>query len=407
MSKSEIALILPSEGDGWEVWATTKGQSKHVRSVESTLKKNSGQVGDCVAFSICRVATLPMLLPSGDVNIYRGAAQLELENSGLLHDVENYKGWDCLPIEVRDGKALVTAIYLLEEELNAGNDLRHYSFDFSARFYLPDLAGDCVAMWRERNTWVMAFYRNNIPFFTEPLGNDLSQLAMTVNLLLNQLEVKGIFFHPEQARLWSVSEDQESIAEHFHAVGLKLIAEPRPIPAMPIGSIELQPSAASEWQKQVRSMMRLRVIAVVITMLFLVASALLWWKVAKLDQQIDMLKGEVAQYAPQWEKNTKHLEAWEELTPLVTDRWPLNLYKACVLDIPRGQPIRFNSINVQAGYIQINGSAVSVQACNQYKPMLRKSEEFDDLTWEMGQETLDQKTTRWNFQYDAKMEVAY
>lgn len=378
-----------------------------MRSVEGALTKSSGQPGDCVAFSVCRVATLPLLLPSSDVEIYTGAAQMELENAGLLHDVENYKGWDCLPVEIQADSALVTAVYLLEEELNAANDLRHYSFDFSARFYSPRLDGDCIALWRERNTWVMAFYRNNVPFLTEPLGGELSQLGMNVNLLLNQLEVKGILFHPEQVRLWSASDEEDTIAEHFRGVGLKLIAEPRPTPTMPIGTIQLQPTAASEWQKHVRSMLRLRVILGAIAALFLIAAAMLWWKVAKLDNQINDLNDEIALHSPEWERNTRHFEAWQELTPVVTDRWPLELYKACVMAIPRGQPIRFNSIDVQAGYIQISGSAVSVQVCNQFKPQLRKSEMFDDLTWQMGQETLDQKTTRWNFQYNAQQQEIY
>lgn len=410
MSKSELQIILPSEGDGWEVWSVAKGGTKLVNSIDGALTKSSGQPGDCVAFSACRVATLPLIVPSSDEEVYRGAAQLELENAGLLHDVENYKGWDCLPVTISKESAFVSAVYLLEEELNTENDLRHYSFDYSARFLQPKSQGDCVAMWRERNEWCIAFYRNNVPFLIEPLGNDLSQLSMNLNLMLTQLEVKGILFHPATVKLWSESAGEQAIGQQVSAVGLKLEVEPRPNPAMPVGSIELHPSAASEWQKRVNAMMRLRVISVAVAAIYCIVAVTLWWKMNEKDQRIVELKDEVESYQPAWQSNSEHLDAWSELEPLVTDKWPLQLYKQCVMSMPnssRLQNIRLTSIDVQSGFIQMKGNAVSVQACNQLKPKLRKAEIFEDLVWEMRPEVRDPKTTRWSFQYDAKPEGTF
>ena len=247
MSKSDIAVILPSEEDGWEVWSSNKGVMKHARSIEGAVTKFTGQVGDCVAFSVCRVATLPMLVPSSEEEIFRGAAQLELENAGLLVD-EEYQGWDCLEVSTSKENSFVSAIYLLEEELNELNDLRHYSFDYSARFYTPQEKGDCMALWKERHTWCLVFYRNNVPFLTEPLGAEIEDLAMTVNLLFSQLEVKGIFFQPTEVRLWSESQKAASLEQQFREAGLQMKTEPRPNPSIPKGHIELQPSEASAWQ---------------------------------------------------------------------------------------------------------------------------------------------------------------
>lgn len=406
MSKSEIAVILPSEGDGWEVWSTSKGVSKHVRSIKGALTKSSGLPGDCVAFSICRVATLPLLVPSSDPEIYQGAAQLELENAGLLQDVEGYKGWDCLPVEMHTDQAFISAVYLLEEELNVENDLRHYSFDLSARFYLPRLDGDCIAMWRERNTWVMAFYRKNVPFLVESLGNDLSQLGMSVNLLLTQLEVKGILFHPEQVKLWSESEYQEDIAEQLLSVELKLVAEEKPAPSMPIGSLELQPSEASEWQKRVRSMMRLRVVCTAVAALYLIGAAFLMWRSMQIEERVTELKEEIAEYAPDWESNTAHYAAWEEIDQLVQPNWPLEMYKECVMSFPVGQSIRLTSIELHQSFIEMKGKA-DLNVLKGIQPRLRNSDAFGDLVWEFPQETKENKTPLWEFSYSAKMEGVY
>ncbi|MFC4993626.1 PilN domain-containing protein [Rubritalea tangerina] len=401
MSKSEKIVILPSEADGWEVWSQRADVVKHVKSLDGAVGKSDAQPGACVAFSVCRVATIPLLVPSDDVEEYRGAAQLELESSGLLMD-EAYQGWDCIPVEKSDGKTFVSAIYLLEEELNAENDLRHYSFDFSARFYSPNRDGDCIALWKERHTWCLAFYRNNVPFFIEPLGSEVLNLGMTISLLCSQLAMKGIAFHPHELLLWSSFEDVTELEKQLASANLLLHQEPRPVPSFPTSTIELQPSAVSEWEKRVRSMMRLRVVLMAVAALYLIAGVVLWWKNHQQDQKIAKLENEIAQFAPSWQSNQDHFAAWDELSPVVTPNWPLRLFKECVMAIPGGQPIRFTEINVQQGFIQIKGNATTPDALNRFKPKLRKSDVFEEYEWELGQPKQSSKTRLWEFQFNAK-----
>jgi len=400
VSKSDKSVILPSEGDGWEVWSQSGGNITHVKSLEGAVAKSDAQPGACVAFSVCRVATLPMMVPSDEEELYRGACQLELENAGLLVDVENYRGWDCVLVEKSEGQSFVSAVYLLEEELNQENDLRHYSFDYSARFYTPNVNGDCIALWRERHTWCLAFYRNNTPFLIEPVGREIVDLASSIDLLISQLSIKGITFQPHELLLWSSVE--ESLESELATINILLKEEPRPIPSFPSSSIELQPTAVSEWGKRVRSMMRLRVILVAIAAMYVIAAGVLWWKSYQQDQKIAGLTDEVAQFAPLWEDNQEHFKDWTELDPVVTENWPLRVYKECVLSIPGGQPIRFVDINVQNGFVQIKGNAKNTDSLNRFKPKLIKSNVFEDYQWEFPEAKKSTKTGRWEFQYNAK-----
>ena len=400
MSKLEKSVILPSEGDGWEVWEKGASGVTHVKSLEGAVAKSDAQPGACVAFSGCRVATLPMLVPSDEEELYRGACQLELENAGLLVDVESYQGWDCVLIEKSDGQSFVSAVYLLEEELNEKNDLRHYSFDFSARFYSPKVDGDCIALWRERNTWCLAFYRNNKPFLIEPIGHEIVDLASSIDLLITQLSIKGITFQPHELLLWSPVE--QSLVADLAAINILLKEEPRPVPSFPSSSIDLQPSAVREWEKRVNSMMRIRVVLMAVAALYVIAAGVLWWKSYQQDQKIAKLTDEVAQFAPMWEDNQEHFNDWTELDPVVTENWPLRVYKECVMSIPGGQPIRFIDINVQAGFVQIKGNAKNTDSLNRFKPKLRKSLVFEDYEWEFPEARKSTKTNRWDFQYSAK-----
>ena len=396
-------MILPSEGDGWEVWSQSAGNLTHVKSLEGAVAKSDAQAGACVAFSVCRVATLPILVPSDEEELYRGACQLELENAGLLVDVENYQGWDCVPVEKSAGSSFVSAVYLLEEELNEKNDLRYYSFDYSARFYSPKESGDCIALWRERHTWCLAFYRNNIPFLIEPIGREIVDLAGSVNLLISQLSIKGISFQAHELLLWSSVEGSvESLESDLATIDILLKDEPRPVPSFPSNSIDLQPAAVSEWEKRVNSMMRLRVVLMAVAALYVIAIAVLWWKSYQQDQKIVKLTDEVAQFAPLWEDNQEHFKHWTELDPVVTQNWPLQVYKECVMSIPGGQPIRFIDINVQSGFVQIKGNATNTDSLNRFKPKLRKSVVFEDYEWEFPVEKKSTKTGRWDFQYNAK-----
>lgn len=400
MSKSEKTVILPSEEDGWEVWKSRDGVVTHERSIEGALTKADGQQDDCVAFSMVRVATLPLLVPSSDPELYRGAAQLELENAGLLIDVENYQGWDCVLVNAEEEESFVSAIYLLEEELNALNDLRQYKFDYSARFYRPSVDGDCIALWRERHQWCMACYRNGVPFLTEPLGEELIDVASSINLTIAQLSFKGGDFNPAEVFLWTQTD--ENVAEQVMEAGLIVTEQPRPVPSFPAEEINLQPSAVSEWEKQVASMLRLRVIGSAVAALYVVVAIVLWWKLYSLDQQAADLKDEVALYTPAWEMNSEHFQAWDELYPVVTEKWPLSVYKECVMAIPSGQPIRYTNLNIQNGFIELRGNAVGNEYLNRYKPKLKHSEMFEDFEWEFPMAQKDPKTNLWKFNYKAK-----
>lgn len=402
MSKSEKSVILPGEGDGWEIWSLRDGVVKHIKSLEGAVTKADSHPNACVAFSVCRVATLPLVVPSSDKEIYTGAAQMELENAGLLIDVENYQGWDCVMVESSSDQAFVSAIYLLEEELNKENDLRQYTFDYSARFYSPNNAGDCIALWKERNTWCLAFYRNNIPFLIEPLGAEVIALDTSVSLLLSQLAIKGIDFQPHELLLWSQSDKAGVFVQELTAVNILLKQEPRPVPSFPTSKIDLQPSAVSDWHKRVNSMMRLRFILTAVAALYIIMGVVLWWKNYQLDNKITNLQEEVTAYTPSWESNQDHFATWDELYPVVTENWPLKMYKECVMSIPGGQPIRFTNIDVQNGFIQIKGSGVSVNAVNAFKAKLKKSETFSEYEWEMMPAKRSPKTAQWDFQYNAK-----
>ncbi|PQJ27348.1 PilN domain-containing protein [Rubritalea profundi] len=402
MSKSDKSVILPSEGDGWEVWSQSGGNVTHVKSLEGAVAKSDAQPGACVAFSVCRVATLPIMVPSDEEELYRGACQLELENAGLLVDVENYQGWDCVLVNKSEGQSFVSAVYLLEEELNKENDLRHYSFDYSARFYTPKFSGDCIALWKERHTWCLAFYHNNVAFLIEPVGHEIVDLATSIHLLISQLALKGITFEPHELLLWSATDLTATLEAELVTINILLKEEPRPVPSFPPSSIKLKPTAVSEWEKRVNSMMRLRVVLMGVAALYVIAAGVLWWKSYQQDQKIAGLTDEVAQFAPLWEDNQEHFKHWTELDPVVTENWPLKVYRECVMSIPSGQPIRFTDINVQNGFVQIKGNAKDTNSLNRFKPKLRKSVVFEDYEWEFPVEKKSTKTGRWDFQYNAK-----
>lgn len=402
MNKNITSIVLPAVGDGWDVWTLGKSQLELKTHIAGPLDKSNVPLGACVAFPVSCVATLPICVPSDDPELYKGAAEIALEKAGLLNEVESGKCWDCLVVEKRGNEVIVAASALVEDRFDNAHRLYHTSFDSSARCCRPAEMGDALAFWQEHGEWVMACYRDSEVFYTEPLGQIDESLDRTLDLLISQFLMKGIRFHPQNIWCWTQPENEVPQALLSSSHGIQ--QAPRPKPELPEKQLCLQPVDVVQWHGRQAVRMRNQMILMAVAALYLCGLGYLWWRDYQLTKQITELDKQVAFYQPTWESNNEHFARWDELSELVSDRWPLNLYRECAILMPSDQSIRFQQIEVQEPLIVVRGNSINLNAIAKYSLGLKRSEYLTGYVWTTPSETRDPKTNQWTFRYEAKSE---
>lgn len=397
------SIVLPSSDEGWELWALGKSEPELKTHFIGAIDKLNVPAGSCVALPVRCLATMPLHVPSDDPDLYRGAAELLLEKGSFLASGETGRSWDCKVVEKRGNEVIVAVSVLVEDRLEDEHKLNHVSFDSSARLIRPKEMGDVVAFWKENGEWVLACYRDREVFYTEPLGSVDGSIDLTIDLLRSQFLVKGIPFHLKSVWCWMQGTDEE-MPDALKNSHLGVHVARRPIPEMPASQLTLQPSEVVAWHGRQAVLARNRLIFMALGALYLVGLGFLWWKDHQSDQKIATLNQEIAGLQPAWESNMEHFDRWNELSSLVSDRWPLNLYKECAMLLPANQSIRFQQIEVQEALIVIHGSSLNLNAIAKYSLGLKRSSELEGFVWSTPSETRDPKTNQWAFRYEAKNE---
>lgn len=403
MNKLITSIVLPAAEEGWELWALGKSQPELKSQFVGAIDKSSVPAGSCLGLPVQCLATMPLSVPSDDPELYRGAAELVLEKGGLLENGAGDAGWDCKVVEKRGNEVIVTVVSLVEDRLEGHHQLYHLSFESSARLIRPSDMGDVVAFWKEQGSWVLACYRDREVFYTEPLGQLDGNIDLTLDLLKSQFLMKGIPFHPHSVWCW-VRENDDVLPPALEQSRLEVKVAPRPIPELIEDPLKILPSEVVAWQARQALRARNKAIIAVLFLFYLAGLGYFGWKVRQMDQQIATLNQEVSNLQPAWDSNMEHFSRWDELSALVSERWPLNLYRECAMLLPENQSIRFQQIEVQEPLVVIHGNSLNLNAIAKFSLGLKRSSYLEGYQWTTPSETRDPKTNQWTFRYEAKSE---
>jgi len=269
----------------------------------------------------------------------------------------------------------------------------------------PNTNADSVGCWKEQGQWVLAAYRNRIPFYTEPLGGLPTNLPHILNLLTSQLQLKGITFAPEKVHLWKGSaliENLDEVEESFTSSTYQLLISDRPQPVLPKPPLDLIPTVVRDHKQALKSRASFLRSLAFISVIYLAAMAFLWWYKKDLNDQLVQIEDEIKDFTPQYQKNEEHLRLWEQLDDITQESWPLRLYLESVKLLPPGKEIRFTLIELQEAQIVIQGTSASFGPISKFDEAIEKSEYFRDYQWVTPPARKDPKTSLWTFKYEGK-----
>lgn len=404
MNKTVTSVVLPAEEAGWEVWLLQKsGLEFKTRLEGEVLSKSDMVAGTCLALPVNQVATQPVVVASEDEDLYRGAAQMALEKAGFYDADLNDLGCDCQEVEKIPNQVTLAASGLVEDCINPDHDIRLCSFDYSARFYQPESAADYIAIWKEQGSWVLACYRNSIPFYTEPLGELGEDLSITIDLLISQFLIKGMLFTPLEVLVWSpLEEGAEGVTLQMLQAGYALVEAAKPAAKMPTKALNFQPLVVSQWHERQAARAKMRVLVIGVLLIYISLVAWLWMRSAAIDEKIAVAEQQATALKPAWEENQKHFNKWDELAPLVVENWPLRVFKECKELLPPGQVIRFQQVEVQDASVKIRAVSPSLNAINRFDLALKKSVIFGNYQWQTRPPVKDPKTKQWGRLYEAQ-----
>lgn len=403
-------IITPAEESGWEVWQIQQGDVQKTRDVAGALSKNDTSSGERLALPVEVIATTPIRVASSSEELYRGAAQLELEKAGLLSEADE-SSWDCSLIIDKGPGSIVAGYALLEDMLGPDNEIQDVQLDSSPRCY-PVSSQDLIICWREQGKWVLACYSGGKPFYTELLGSDLVEtLAPAVKQLEVQLMLSGVEFEPEKVVVWSIyasAINEENLVQLSAETGLPVVHEAKPMPVMRDESLKIRTSSMIEWSEKQAAGSRARVWFLGVLLMYLIAAGFIFLKWREMNNRIEDQQRIIAANLDSYEGNTLHDKKWRELNNLVRPDWPLAVYQRCKQLLPAGtNGISFDMVELQSGQVVLRGSAPSIDPINKYVQQLKVDPMFEELEWAIRPHRRDAKTNRWQFDFEAVRKEVY
>ncbi|WP_156817086.1 hypothetical protein [Rubritalea marina] len=397
-NKKQSTLTLPAVEGGWQRWecipdgAAVLLDEKHEDLPEST----------CVGLPSHCVVTIPLRLPVASAEVYRDAALLELETLGLLDGDGTTSQFDILVVEEAAEHAYVAVHCLMAGELDIPEAAAHARFDVACRHWEVDKDQDVIGVCREHGQWVLLFFMRGELILSELCGASHEGLGVNLDLMIDQLSMRGFDFHPSIVQVLGVgcpSEAVDSIGKNF---AMEVLMDQAMSPKVPEEMLHIEPLEATAIKAKEHRQKRLKSIGVSVAAVYLMGGLLIG--VLMLMQHVDLKnkQAELERYLPGWQENEAHFELWSELDDLVTPEWPLALYAATVSSLDGLKGIEFDEVMARPRFIEIRGSAARASDLNVFKQKLRVEPMFEEYDWLLGQPKKSSKTQRWEFKFRAQ-----
>ncbi len=396
MSKQPKHLLLPAEEQGWALWQIRKDGLQRMKNIGDLEKSGPLPKETRIAFPTSSVAIKPMLVQSDDVDVRKGIARLQLEQSNMLST--DAQSWDVYTVGLET--SLSAGVVLMQPEPLTPEILVDQSFDMAARFYESgDL--DAILCVKEQGSWSLLFYKEAQPFYTETIDS-LDSLSSYLRSILIKFSLDNIEFTPEIIRIRD---------ENWLSSNGRLLEQDLKIPVEYEGSrspvfngqkeLLIIPKEVLEARIKKKGGEKIKLIALVVLCLYVIGFIFVMKQHKQLDNKIEIAQQEAVELEPKWMEYQQDMMKLNELDKVLTNNWPLASFERIVSHIPGRQELRFQTVEIQNETILIKGISPNINLINKLYPQLKKEPYFKEYEWSMLAPVENQKTKLLSFRMEA------
>lgn len=383
MSKSRPDAVLRPAADGWELWRLPqKGEPS--RDPAPTAKSLSNCRHPLLAPPTRSILAVPLWTsPGGDP---REIAELELGSRHLLRKGATVHS---IPLLENEGRALVLALAVSDDELSNEFAAKALSFEFPARL-LPCENAD-IAVWREFGNLCFALYRDGACAFFSATGESTPGPAFCGLLARTALRLKaeGVLQRmPARIRMIGAfgESDCEAVGhslridwDHIREVPPPSVPERRSECAPPVGGAEILKRARIKKASVAAAI----VLAVYAGILLVVAADLAAKKI-----ELSGLDARIQAISAQSGSAEKLVADWKASRPAVDPgEFAIDQLAAVAGEIP-GEQVRLTQYNLDNGRLVIAGEAADVSQAYEFFERVKKNPLLGDFEWTNAQPQL-------------------
>lgn len=389
MSKQQETSLLVPGARGWEIWKQSAGGAFVLQSSDGPARASelTGLPGGNLAmlFPVRAMHALPFKASSADESLFDDLAAMHAERLGIRADPMAGQLSDTYVV-AKDGDSATLLGVVLKSP--GEGDLPPRSpkeFDLSARAF--PVAGEAVAVWKEFERWVFAFFRNGRLLYSQATSSSGrapdAALLKEIQLALGQLAIQGLAPRPEAVHVWSEDGDVGTLA---NGLGVPARASARPDPVLPQPRSKLLPADVRAARRAQRSRQQKLAAVAAVIVAYLGGAGWLGYGLWQDQRQIKALEAEAEQIAPRADREAyeAHKQLWAELDLVVDlDKSPVELMSRIARAIPPNSGLRLKTAEINAGQIKLNGEATQAAPVSQFSVNLtRESYGLAQYKWD-------------------------
>ncbi len=379
--------VLRPGPDGWELWKFPQKGAPIMEAAPSPKSVASAQQL-LLALPTRDLMAVPLWVSSeGDS---RELAELELSGRHLLRrGAPVYT----LPIEQRDGRALVLALSAGDDSDAAEFFPRARSFDAPARLWDPGEADALV--WREPDGLCFGFFRDRRCVYFAATGESSPGPAFCGVLTRAALGLRAedvIARIPASLRLiGSFAEEERAALANGLRVDLDHVASPPP-PVLPSIPAHVAPPSARAAQERRSTRRRLAILGGIGLAFYAIVVAALGANMLLQELELRAVGQEAAADAPAASAAKELVGEWKEFSGAIDPRmFALDQLAAVASEIP-GDKVRLTQFTLEGGRLLIAGEAADVSQAFEFFERVKKNPSLQDYDWTSRQPQLAGKT---------------
>ena len=366
MSKQQETTLLVPGARGWEIWKQSSTGGFVLQSADGPARALdlTGLPGGQLAmlFPVRGMHALPFKASSTDESLFEDLAAMHAERLGVRADPMAGQLTDTFLVS-KDGESATLLCAVLKSP--GDGDLPPRSpkeFDLSARAF--EVRGEAIAVWKEFDRWVFAFYRNGKLLYSQATSSSSpapdSGCLREIQLALGQMSIQGLALRPEAIHVWSPDGDAGSAGTLASGLGMPAKVSPRPDPVLPQPRSKLLPADVRAARKIQRARQQKIAAGALVVLAYLGVAGWFGFGLWKDHQTIKKLNAEAEEAAPKdaVAAYEEHMSLWNELEPVVEgDKAPVDIMYRIAKAIPPTGGLRLKTAEITAGQIRLVGES--------------------------------------------------
>jgi hypothetical protein len=408
--QQEMTLLVPGSR-GWEIWKQSSSGGFTLQSADGPARAsdlhNIPSAHLVMLFPVRGMHAMPFKASSTDESLFEDLAAMHAERLGVRADPMAGQLSDTFLIAKDEETATLLCVVLKSPGEGDLPPRSPKEFDISPRSY--PVQGEAIAVWKEFDRWVFAFYRGGKLLYSQATSSsspepDASCLR-EIQLALGQMSIQGLALKPDVIHVWSPEGDAGEAGSLANGLGIPVKVSPRPEPILAEPRSKLLPADVRAARRAARLRAQKMAAAAAVVLAYLGVAGWFGFGLWKDHKKIKDLTAEAEQIAPKEDVviYQEHIQKWDELEPVVNkDKYPVEIMFRVAKAIPMGSGLRLKTAEITGGDIRLVGEAKEPAPISTFDLNLKKSSYgLSEYSWETPPASNSSKG--WDFQFNGTL----